>query len=169
VRPVAINHVSIPASDVDAAMRWWRDTFGMDELPSPNFGFPVRWLRLGDFQLHFFHSSDRSDPGQHFGMQVDDFEEAYRTLKEAGVFDASGPRVAFLYELPSGQVQLYVRDPFGNLVEINHPDIGALDRSLFGDDLTVLADLYPQDEANLRARLFLEASDRARISEPARV
>jgi lactoylglutathione lyase len=163
MRPVAINHVSIPATDVDAAMSWWRDTFGMEQIPSPNFGFPVRWLRLGDFQLHFFHSTNQSDPGQHFGMEVEDFEAAYRTLKEAGIFDASGPRVAFLYELPSGQVQLYFRDPFGNLVEINHPDINALDRSLFGDDLVVLADLYPQDEENLRARLFLQARPTERV------
>jgi YD repeat-containing protein len=163
MRTVGINHVSIPASDVDAAMGWWRDTFGMEQIPSPNFGFPVRWLRLGDFQLHFFQSSDKPDPGQHFGMEVDDFEGLYLALKDTGVFDASGPRVAHLYELPSGQVQLYVRDPFGNLVEINHPDVNALDRSLFGEDLTVLADLYPQDEENLRARLFLQSRPAERV------
>lgn len=163
MRPVGINHVSIPAPDVDAAMRWWRDTFGMEEIPSPNFGFPVRWLRLGEFQLHIFHSEDRQDPGQHFGMEVDDFEGLYLKLKDKGVFDVSGARVGYLYELPSGQVQLYVRDPFGNLVEINHPDVNALDRSLFGDDLLVLADLYPQDEDNLRARLFLRAETAEKV------
>ncbi len=163
MRPVAINHVSIPARDVEAAMRWWRDTFGMEQISSPNFGFPVRWLRLGEFQLHIFHSDEAPNLGQHFGIEVEDFEAAYLALKEAGIFDVSGARTAFLYELPSGQLQMYFRDPFGNLVEVNHPDVTALDRSIFGDDLKVLADEHVQDEDNLRARLFLSTDARAGV------
>jgi hypothetical protein len=55
---------------------------------------------------------------------------------------------------------MYFRDPWDNLVEINHPDVGALDRSVFGDRLVRLADEEPQDEENLRARLFLREAVR---------
>lgn len=157
MRATRLNHVSIPATDVDAAMRWWQGIFGLERLPAPNFGFPVRWLRLGETQLHLFTSQDRAAPAQHFGIEVDDFEEAFRRLRDAGAFE-EGNRYAYLYELPGGQVQMYFRDPYGNLVEIDHPDVSALDRSLFGENLKRLADEEPQDEENLRARLFLEGA-----------
>jgi hypothetical protein len=35
--------------------------------------------------------------------------------------------------LPDGAVQLYVRDPVGNMVEVNWPDVSTLDRSVIGD------------------------------------
>ena len=154
MRAQGLNHVSIPVADVDAAQSWWAETFGMERLPAPNFGMPVRWLRLGNFQLHLYQSDQPRNRGQHFGMQVDDFEEAFRRIAAAGAFD-EGSRFAKLYELPSGQVQLYFRDPWGNLVEINHPDVSELDRSVFGDRLVRLADEEPQSEENLRARLLL--------------
>jgi catechol 2,3-dioxygenase-like lactoylglutathione lyase family enzyme len=160
VRPVALNHVSIPALDVDEAMRWWQALFGMEQLPAPNFGFPVRWLRLGDFQLHLYTSEQPSQQGQHFGMEVDDFEEAYRRLDAAGAFEERS-RFASMYELPNGIVQLYFRDPYGNLVEIDHPDVSALDRSLFGDRLRRLEDDQPQDEENRRATLFMTSDQRS--------
>ena len=50
---------------------------------------------------------------------------------------------------------MYFRDPADNFVEIDWPDVSTLDRSVFGDDLKLLADEFPQDEENLRARLFL--------------
>lgn len=154
MRVQGLNHVSIPVPDVDAARSWWSEVFGMEPLPAPNFGMAVRWLRLGDFQLHLFESDQPRNPGQHFGLQVDDFEEAYRRIAAAGAFD-EGSRFAKLYELPGGQVQMYFRDPWGNLVEVNHPDVNELDRSLFGDRLVRLADEEPQDAENLSARLFL--------------
>ena len=36
-----------------------------------------------------------------------------------------------LVELPSGQVQLYFRDPADNLIELNWPDADTLDRSRY--------------------------------------
>ena len=61
-----------------------------------------------------------------------------------------------MYEMPDGAVQMYFRDPGGNLIEIDHPDVSTLDRSLFGDRLKRLSDVFPQDEENRRATLFLE-------------
>ncbi len=63
-----------------------------------------------------------------------------------------------MVELPDGAVQLYFRDPSGNLVEVDHPDVTTLDRSLFGDRLVRLADLEPQSAENLRASLWAKRS-----------
>jgi catechol 2,3-dioxygenase-like lactoylglutathione lyase family enzyme len=158
VRATGINHVSIPAVDPDRSVRFYREVFGMEEVPAPSFGFsrPVRWLRLGDLQLHLFPVDGQPErTTQHLGIEVDDFEEAYRRVKELGVFASPGDRPAAVWVLPSGQLQMYLRDPADNLVEINAPDVEALDRTVFGDDLVNLADEIPQTEENLRARLFL--------------
>lgn len=155
MRATAINHVSIPALDVEESMAFYKDVFGMEQVPAPNFGMAVRWLRLGDFQLHLFEVADT--PGRtygHFGIEVDDFEACYLRVKERGAFE-EGTRFRYLWELPEGAVQLYLRDPADNLVEVDWPDVSTLDRAVFGDDLKLLADDLPQDAENLRARLFM--------------
>jgi catechol 2,3-dioxygenase-like lactoylglutathione lyase family enzyme len=155
MRATALNHVSIPATDVDASCRFYEEVFGMERIPSPNFGAPVRWLRLGDLQLHIFHVDEQPQHTyQHLGIEVDDFEAAYRKLKERDAFDKS-PRFRPLWELPGGEVQMYFRDPADNFVEIDWPDVTTLDRSVFGDDLEKLADVFPQGPENLGATLFL--------------
>ena len=68
------------------------------------------WLRLGDLQLHLFHADQPGMP-QHFGVEVDDFEEFYVRLGELGIRDPAYS--SSIYELPSGNVQLYLRDPSG--------------------------------------------------------
>jgi lactoylglutathione lyase len=50
-------------------------------------------------------------------------------VRELGVGEGSG-YFSRVYQLPDGAVQLYVRDPAGNLVEINWPDATTLDRSV---------------------------------------
>ncbi len=163
VRATLLNHVSIPAVDVDESLRFYRDVFGMEQIPAPNFGFPVRWLRLGDLQLHLFHVDERpARTYQHLGIEVDDFEECYRRLKARGLFERDS-RYAYLWELPGGEVQMYFRDPADNQVEVDWPDVATLDRELFGDDLKRLADELPQDAENLRATLFLRSRSSDRV------
>jgi catechol 2,3-dioxygenase-like lactoylglutathione lyase family enzyme len=161
VRVTGINHVSIPAVDVDETMRFYQEIFGMERIPSPNFGGRVRWLRVGDLQLHIFSVSEQAGRTyQHLGIEVDDFEAAYLKLRELDAFEV-GSRFRYLFELPSGEVQMYFRDPSDNLVEIDWPDVTTLDRSLFGDDLKRLDDFFPQAGENLRATLFLRLREQA--------
>ena len=48
-----------------------------------------------------------------------------------------------MYELPDGSVQMYLRDPAGNLVELDWPDVTTLDRSVF-PEIKKLGDAVPQ-------------------------
>ena len=54
-------------------------------------------------------------------------------------------------------MQLYFRDPAGNLIELNWPDAGTLDRSRY-PELRRLADYVPQTPESERAVLYLDGS-----------
>jgi len=41
----SINHVSVHAHDLDESVAFYEDLFGMRRIPTPNFAFPVQWLR----------------------------------------------------------------------------------------------------------------------------
>jgi len=124
-----LTHVSVHAYDLEESARFYRELFGMEEIPAPDFPFPVRWLRVGDLQLHLFQSEDPAPRTHHFGVDVDDFEAAYKKVGELSVGVNAGYH-SKVYQLPDGAVQLYVRDPAGNMVEINWPDVATLDRSV---------------------------------------
>jgi lactoylglutathione lyase len=157
VRATGLNHVSIHARDLEESVRFYVEVFGMEPIPTYGFAFPVQYLRLGDLQLHLFERDTDAPPFHHIGINVDDFEGAYRRAKELGILE----RESFfedMYELPDGSVQMYVRDPAGNLVEVDWPDVNTLDRSLF-PDLKRLGDTVPQTGDALRATLYLEKVD----------
>lgn len=148
-----VNHVSIPCRDLDESERFYRDVFGLERIPAPDFRRPVRWLRLGEHQLHLMQTPEQHPlPGQHFGFDVDDFEEAYVRLRDVGALDDE-THVHALWELPDGSVQMYARDPAGNLIEINWPDVSTLDRDVVGD-IPRRADDVPQSDEGRRAKLY---------------
>ena len=126
MRATGFTHVSIGATDLEESVGFYRDFFGMEEVPSPAFSGPVRWLRVGGLQLHLFLDHSPAPERHHFALDVDDFEAAYRKAEELGVSD--GDRYSTVRELPAGAVQMYLRDPAGNLVEVNWPDVATLDR-----------------------------------------
>lgn len=132
MRATGFTHVSIGARDLEESIRFYKDFFGMEEVPSPDFSGPVRWLRVGDLQLHLFLDEDPAPARHHFALDVDDFEAAYRKAQESGTQVASG-NYSTVRELPDGAVQMYLRDPSGNLVEVNWRDVNTLDRNVIGE------------------------------------
>lgn len=158
MRATGLNHVSICAHGLEESVGFYTELFGMERLPTPHFGFPVQWLRLGDLQLHVFERGSSEAPTyHHFGIVVDDFEAVYLRAKELCLFDTE-TFSSYIYELPGGCVQMYLRDPGGNLVEIDWPDASTLDRSIV-TDLPRLADRLPQAGEAFRSSLFLAPAD----------
>jgi catechol 2,3-dioxygenase-like lactoylglutathione lyase family enzyme len=156
MRATGLNHVSISARDLEESARFYEEVFGLERLPTPTFSVPVVWLRLGDRQLHLFQQREGETPQfHHIGLEVDDFEAFYLRLEELGIRDPAW--FSSIYELPSGEVQMYLRDPGGNLVEIDWPDARTLDRTIVSD-LRKLADDQPQAAGAERASLFASRS-----------
>jgi catechol 2,3-dioxygenase-like lactoylglutathione lyase family enzyme len=159
-----INHVSVNARDLAESVTFYAELLGAHEIPTPNFGIDVQWLALGDTQLHLFERDVDPRSNHHFAVTVDELEPVYHRAAELGVFD----RESFdhhLVELPGDVAQLYVRDPAGNLLEVDTAGASRLPEPL-RSDMKRLADMHPQSEDNLRGRLFV--GDSAATGETSR-
>jgi catechol 2,3-dioxygenase-like lactoylglutathione lyase family enzyme len=157
VRATGFNHVSIHARNLEESVRFYVEVFGMEPIPTYNFAFPVQYLRLGNLQLHLFERETEAPAYHHIGINVDDFEAMFLRAKELDILE----RESFfedMYELPDGSVQMYIRDPAGNLIEVDWPDVTTLDRSVF-THLKKLDESVPQTGDALRATLYLETVD----------
>jgi lactoylglutathione lyase len=151
MKTTGFTHVSINAHDLDESICFYQELFGMEEVPAPDFPFPVRWLRAGDLQLHLVESDETAPGAHHFALEVDDFEAAYQKAQELDIRYESG-YFSYMYQLPDGAVQLYVRDPSENMVEINWPDITTLDRSVVTEEIHEVA---AETEEAAKATLYL--------------
>jgi catechol 2,3-dioxygenase-like lactoylglutathione lyase family enzyme len=148
-----INHVSVNAIDLAASVDFYTELFDAIVLPTPNFGLPVQWLGLGDAQVHLFEADAEPRTRHHFALTVVELEPVYRRAAARGAFD----HTAFghhLVELPGDCAQTYLRDPAGNLLELDTPFASSLAASL-RREMRALADLRPQSEQNRRARLYV--------------
>jgi catechol 2,3-dioxygenase-like lactoylglutathione lyase family enzyme len=150
-----INHVSVNAHDLEESVDFYVDLLGAERIATPNFGLPVQWLALGDrTQLHLFvREGTEATSHHHLGVTVEDLEPVYRAAERRDAFE----RTAFgnhLIELPGDVVQLYVRDPAGNLVEIDHHGVERLSEEL-RSQLQRVAENYPQTEEQASGRLFV--------------
>jgi catechol 2,3-dioxygenase-like lactoylglutathione lyase family enzyme len=154
MRTSGINHVSVNANDLDESVRFYVELLDAVLLDTPNFGFPVQWLALGDTQLHLFERETKPESHHHFGLTVEDLEPVYRRAEAMDAFE----RRAFghhLVELPGDVAQTYLRDPAGNLLELDTPGASRLPEDL-RREIRWLGDIHPQNEQNLRGRLFVE-------------
>jgi Lactoylglutathione lyase and related lyases len=152
---VYINHVALPVDDVDRASEFYVDWFGARVIPSPRFPVPVAWILLGKVQVHLVQHPGPASRAYHFAVAVEDaaqFEALYHRADRAGLLD----RETFphhIYELPNGDVQTWLRDPWGNVVEVDHPSIADL-----SPEVAAQARRWAEDDEltdwNRRASLF---------------
>jgi lactoylglutathione lyase len=127
-----INHTSIVARSLDESARFYEELFGMERIPTAIFGDPVLWLRAGTSQLHLFEADETATLRAHVSFDVDDFDALYAKARERGILDTSAFG-APLRVHPAGWVQLYLRDPAGNLIEVDWPDADALSPGTLAD------------------------------------
>ena len=116
----SIQHVNLLVDDLDSAVAFYRDVIGLRPAPTPDLGFPAQFFDIGgDQQLHVNELDDVHPRRAHFCLRLDDFAVVIERAEFAGVVDDEAWGVPT--RLPSGVVQLFVRDPAGNLVELNSP------------------------------------------------
>jgi methylmalonyl-CoA/ethylmalonyl-CoA epimerase len=134
---LAIDHVGIAVADIDAAIAFYRDTFGLvsvHEEVNEDQGVREAMLAFGDgtTQLQLLAPLtakstiaaflDRHGPGvQQVAVTVADVDAAARTLRDRGVrvlYDTarpgtSGSRVNFIHPKDAGGVLLELVEPAG--------------------------------------------------------
>jgi catechol 2,3-dioxygenase-like lactoylglutathione lyase family enzyme len=157
MRALGFNHLSIGSKNLDASLQFYETLFGMERIPTYNFGFVTQYLRCGNLQLHVFHLEDNVPLYQHFALDVDDFHAVYEAAKKLGALDTTTFRNP-INELPDGSVQMYLRDPGGNLLEVDWPDITTLDTSRI-PELRKLSEFAEQTGEALNASLYLDRPD----------
>lgn len=114
---IGIHHVSIGVHDVPAAI----DFYGLLGLSvdqsRPDFGVGGAWLKAGDQQVHLIETAIAT-PGieNHFAFIVTDLDAALALLTDHGIGSRRGT-----YRPGAGR-QAFVRDPSGNVVELNQRD-----------------------------------------------
>jgi catechol 2,3-dioxygenase-like lactoylglutathione lyase family enzyme len=153
-----VNHVSVSATDLDASIAFYERLLGAERLPTPDFGFPVQWLGLADTQLHIFERDSHPTAHHHFGVEVDvdGLVSAYRICEELGIFDDETFHHR-LIGLPGDCVQLYLRDPAWNLVELDAVvPVSGLPEDMQAQ-IRMLEDRQPQDGEHADARLYIGA------------
>jgi hypothetical protein len=102
---------------------------------------------------HLFERDLQPTSHHHLGITVDDLEAVYRAAERLGAFDRDAFR-NHLVELPGDVVQLYLRDPAGNLVEIDHYGLERLPEDIRAQ-VRVLWEFNPHSEEQMRGRLFV--------------
>jgi catechol 2,3-dioxygenase-like lactoylglutathione lyase family enzyme len=148
-----INHVSVNALDLQRSTDFYVQILGCEPIATPNFGIPVQWLALGRTQLHLFERDITPTSHHHFGVTVEDLEPVYRAAERWDAFDDEAFRNR-LVELPGDVVQLYLRDPAGNLLEIDQKGADRLPEDM-RSRLKGLWEFNPQDEEQMSGRLFV--------------
>ena len=111
-----IHHVSINVGDLPRAIEFYCEILGLEQIPRPDLRFPGAWLQAGPQQIHLLAVADHQPPeGQHFAFLSTDIDADVAALRARGI-TVSEPR-----EVPGICRQCFLKDPSGNLLELNQP------------------------------------------------
>ncbi len=118
-----LRHVALIVSDPERSARFYENAFGMTRCGTARRGI---YLTDGIMNLALLkQEGDKEKPGVfHFGMWVDDLDEAEKTIQEAGGSYLAGRPDA---SLRSGQAdkassfyECKYRDPDGIVFDVTH-------------------------------------------------
>jgi catechol 2,3-dioxygenase-like lactoylglutathione lyase family enzyme len=113
--------------------RLYTDVLGLTRAPTPPLDFPAQFIAVDEYQqIHLNRLDDVTPERAHFCMRVADFNGVYRRAKEAGVIETK--TWGHARRLASGVMQVFVRDPAGNLIEIACDPDQPVDEDIFNDE-----------------------------------
>lgn len=127
-KPKRFHHATIPVVDCQQAEDFYVTGLGFTKLPRPELSFGGIWLQLSDLQLHIVvvdeeemrkMSMGEVTAARHLALEIDDYDAAKQALEAAGL--------EFRENVAGTNLQIFLRDPAGNVVELIVPD-GALKR-----------------------------------------
>jgi catechol 2,3-dioxygenase-like lactoylglutathione lyase family enzyme len=123
-----IQHVNLLVDDLAAATCFYRDVIGLVEIAAPRQNFKTQFFQVSaDQELHVNEIRDAKPERAHLCLVADEFAGIFERARAAGCLDlVVWGRVR---RLRSGALQMFLRDPSGNLVEIASLPGAALDTS----------------------------------------
>lgn len=127
-----IHHVTMIVDDLEKACDFYEAVLGLEPVNMVNLDFPAQFYKIGERQqLHVTEWKDVHSFRGHLCMQVDDFMSVFNKAKALGALDtAPWGRTRML---PDGAMQMFMRDPSGNLIEISCKAGTPIDMAIFAD------------------------------------
>lgn len=133
-KAININHVALVVSNLEEACEFYEKELGMEAIPAFLFDYPTAFFKINeDQQLHLTEWEDVFSFRGHLCLQVDDINAIFWRMKELGVIDVKP--WGYVRQLPDGPIQMFVRDPSGNLVELSSAPDAQIDPKIFEDEL----------------------------------
>jgi catechol 2,3-dioxygenase-like lactoylglutathione lyase family enzyme len=127
-----IHHVTLMVHDIDAACDFYEQVFGLEPVNMVNLDFPAQFYKIGERQqLHLTEWDDAHSYRGHVCFQVDDFMPLFREARARGIIETRAWGKVRM--LPDGGMQMFVRDPSGNLVEVSCKAGTPVDASIFDE------------------------------------
>jgi len=116
VKVYGINHVAIEVTDIDKAVAFYKDVFGLEKLDE---GEGDAFFKIGEHQfLAMFEVKDmKPDRVRHFGLMVRD---------DAQIAEVREKLINKYGIQPVPPFRCYFKDPFGNriqVVDLHHESI----------------------------------------------
>lgn len=119
--PVLVfDHGSVPVGDIDEAVVFYRDVLGLEPIDRPDFGFPGAWFRAGTTPVHLTTGGTLRGAGArlHAGEAHLAFRVAGDLDRLLADLDAHGAPRWELLDSPAAERQIFVLDPWGNVIEL---------------------------------------------------
>jgi catechol 2,3-dioxygenase-like lactoylglutathione lyase family enzyme len=133
-----IQHVNVNVDNLDAAIPFYRDVLGLPLDDTPDQGFRCQFFRIGSTsqQIHMNEMRDERQFRGHFCLVVPDFMGVFKRAKARNAIDLNA--WGKVRQLPNGKMQMFVRDPSGNLIEIASTASESIDLAVFQNDLELV-------------------------------
>lgn len=134
-----LQHVNIMVDNLEEAVPFYRDVIGVELDETPPNDFPSQFFKFDNgTQIHMNEFPDEKPYRAHFCIVVDDFNAVFRRMKKAGVIiiEPWGK----VRRLASGSMQMFSRDPSGNMVEIASRPDEVIDQDIIDDDLVHISE-----------------------------
>lgn len=118
-RDLQFDHATLCVGDVEAAIEFYGQVLGLQQIERPDFGFPGAWFVAGSVPVHLTTGGLLRGPNAplnpheaHLAFRVEEnLQHLVEKVRTAGapVYESEDPPVA--------QRQVFILDPWGNMLE----------------------------------------------------